>query len=62
MKKQPMTLEERVEKLEREVEYLRKIIEAHIRDHGIPPPIHPSPSPKHPFKPDHSDIGPPREF
>lgn len=62
MSHKPLTLEERVEKLEKEVEQLRKLLEGHLRDHGLHPPIQPSPAPKHPFKPDHPDIGPPREF
>ena len=61
MKKNIISLEERVILLEKEVERLRKLLEAHIRDHGFPP-IHPSPTPDRPFKPGHPDVGPPKEF
>ncbi|MFW9851382.1 MAG: hypothetical protein ACFFDS_00385 [Candidatus Thorarchaeota archaeon] len=64
MEKQLLPLEERIRKLEEEVERLRKMFEAHMKDHDFPPPIHPSKPgpPSKPFDPKHPDVGPPREF
>ena len=53
------SLEERVEKLEKEVERLRNLLEQHLHHHGWrPQPIKPKPNipPKHPFKPNHDDL------
>ncbi|MCG3217040.1 MAG: hypothetical protein KAS63_09975 [Candidatus Heimdallarchaeota archaeon] len=62
MEKELLPLEERVKKLESEIERLRRIIESHVRDHGFPPPIHPDPTkpPKRPFEPGHPDVGKPK--
>ena len=57
MDKELLPLEERVKKLEQEVDRLRKILESHIRDHGVSP-IHPD----RPFEPKHPDVGPPKKF
>ena len=62
MSKELLPLEERIKLLEQEVDRLRKLLEAHIRDHGVSPPFHPGPSPDRPYKPGHPDIGPPKEF
>ncbi len=61
MHKELLPLEERVKKLENEVERLRKLLESHIKDHD-PYPIHPTKPPSRPFDPKHPDVGPPREF
>ena len=64
MDKDILPLEERVKKLEQEVEILRRLLESHIRKHGFPPPIHPDPTQpsKKPFEPGHPDVGPPKEY
>ena len=62
MEKEILPLEERVRKLEAEVERLRKIIESHVRDHG-PFPFQPDPNKRPgPHEPRHPDFSPPREF
>ena len=68
MEKELLPLEERIRKLENEVEMLKKLVESHIRDHGTRPPItpidplEPSKPSKKPFKPGHPDVGPPKEY
>ncbi len=62
MHKELLPLEERIKKLENEVERLRKLLESHIKDHDLPHPIHPTKPPSRPFDPKHPDVGPPREF
>jgi len=57
MDKELLPLEERVKELEREVERLRRLLESHIRDHGVSP-IHPD----RPFPPNHPDVGPPKKY
>ena len=58
MDKDLLPLEERVKKLEQEVERLRRLLESHVRDHGISPPVHPD----RPFQPKHPDVGPPKKY
>ncbi len=53
-----LPLEERVKKLEQEVDRLRRLLESHVRDHGISPPTHPD----RPFQPKHPDVGPPKKI
>lgn len=62
MKKELLPLEERVKKLESEVERLRKIIESHVGDHGIFP-FQPDPNRRPgPLDPRHPDVSQPKEF
>ena len=58
MDKELLPLEDRIRNLEKEVERLRRLLESHVRDHGITPPVHPD----RPFKPGHPDVGPPKEI
>ena len=65
MDKELLPLEDRIRKLEQEVERLRRLLESHVKDHGISPPIHPDSPPIHPdrpYKPGHPDVGPPKEI
>ncbi len=68
MTKELLPLEERIKQLEQEVNRLRKLLEAHMKDHGVSPPFQPGTPPDRPYKPDRPyepdrpDIGPPKEF
>ncbi|MCK4896699.1 MAG: hypothetical protein KAS47_07815 [Candidatus Heimdallarchaeota archaeon] len=64
MEKKLLPLEERVRKLEQEVERLKKIIDAYIRDPKFPDPLHPDPTRKRkgPFDTGHPDVSPPKEY
>ncbi len=55
-------LKERVVRLEKEVAELRRLIETHLRQHGLPTRVRPDIPPEAPFKPDHNDLMPPKEF
>jgi hypothetical protein len=64
MSKELLPLEERIKQLEQEVQRLRKLLESHLREHGVSPPILPDPTKplKRPFEPGHPDVGPPKEY
>ena len=54
-------MEQRLEKLEREVDELKRLLEMHIRGHGSHLPSESPHPPKFPFRPDHPDLGPHKE-
>jgi len=58
MDKELLPLEQRVKKLEQEVERLRKLLESHVRDQSVTPPVHPDRT----FQPKHPDVGPPKKY
>ncbi len=62
MDKELLPLEERVKKLEQEVERLSRLLESHVRAHGVTPTVHPPVHPDRPFNSKHPDVGPPKEY
>jgi hypothetical protein len=58
MDKELLPMEERIKQLEQEVERLRRLLESHLRDHGVSPPMHPN----RPFDSKHPDVGPPKKY
>lgn len=64
MNKELLPLEERVKKLEQEVESIKRMIESLLREPRFPEPLHPDPvkKRKRPFDPGHPDVSPPKEY
>lgn len=62
--KELLPLEERVKKLEEEVERLKRIVETLLHDPRFPGPISPDPTRKRkgPFDTGHPDVSPPKEY
>ena len=58
MAKELLPLEERVKKLEQEVERLRRLLESHVKGQSVTLPVHPD----RPFNTKHPDVGPPKEY